>query len=409
MITKQRLVAISLVAVSFLMGSLAISCCGLGQLFGPTITPTPTQTQTPTPTPTPTLTPTPDPVAKAIEDANQLWLSGNSEEAISRYKSILQQSTEPSIRKTVFGALEKIGVQIVPEAYFKDTGYPDQAECNIFQQALSAYEPILNAQDRPTFEQDPFYIDAAKVEVKLIYCHLWQEDPEKTYTEVINSLLDDLALFPDKPAITDIFVPAILSTFEDEVTRVYIEKYPEVLHNDGQMINTKVGEYQVNGKKVSEWVDATLLKYDFCSGNPVLSTTVGTSSTKKVFSCDSSLTTALEQAGLYADVTDPSEIWFVVDYEYVESGNIQCTGYRTDTGTTFSYTYPGQSKEVYVLKNAHNGKVVASKTFWSTVPRCVFFSCTLNTFTNTATCNGGEGYSTYDEAVLIQWLKGIVK
>lgn len=40
--SKQRLVAISFVVVSLLVGSMAISSCGPGQLLGPTFTPTPT-------------------------------------------------------------------------------------------------------------------------------------------------------------------------------------------------------------------------------------------------------------------------------------------------------------------------------------------------------------------------------
>ena len=72
--TKHRVTLVSNLLVILLSISLAISACGPGQAFGPTLTPTPTitptststsipptQTSSPTPTLTPTNTPTPTP------------------------------------------------------------------------------------------------------------------------------------------------------------------------------------------------------------------------------------------------------------------------------------------------------------------------------------------------------------
>lgn len=55
---KHRSTSICCWIICLIVGSLAISSCGPGQLLGPTLTPTPTNTPTSTATPLPTNTPT---------------------------------------------------------------------------------------------------------------------------------------------------------------------------------------------------------------------------------------------------------------------------------------------------------------------------------------------------------------
>jgi hypothetical protein len=181
-------------------------------------------------------------------------------------------------------------------------------------------------------------------------------------------------------------------------------------NSTGQALVQKVGDYDIEGKKVADLVNLALAEAATCSEPPLTlpNSDIGTSMTKKVESCPIfGNELAIDDAGLRA--TNPSEVWFTLEETSTKAKDIQCTSYHTDTGTTFTYSYPGQFNEVYSLKDVHSGRVVASKTFFGIAPRCVFVSCSLNTFTNTATCTGGEGSSTYDEDVLIQWLKGKVK
>jgi hypothetical protein len=399
----------------FINVALLLTACGSGQLFGPTITPTPTPTNTPTPTSTPT--PTPDPMVIALQDADQLWLSGDGAGAISKYASILQQSSETSIRTAAFAKLEEIGLANLQQADMQSQQSSSHEDgivaCQTYRLALSAYAPVLKAQDRPTFEQDPFYTDAARVDVALIDCHLWYDEPNQSYNKVINSFLDNLASYPDKPAIMDILASGIVSAYQDMAQNMVFGKYNDTQQeviDTGQALTDKVGSYEIDGKKVAALVASALAEIALCSENPftIPNVDIGTSTTKKVESCplfgnDSEIDTA----GLRA--ADPSEIWFILENTSVGTGDVQCTGYRTDTGTNFTYSYSGRSDDIYTLKDVHTGKVVAKKTFVGTAPRCVFTNCSLNTFTNTATCYGGEGYSSYDEAVLIEWLKSKVK
>jgi hypothetical protein len=394
---------------------LVLSACGPGRINEPTLTPTPTQTQTLTPTPTNTLTPTPDPMVIAMQGANQLWISKDGAGAISKYGSILQQSAEPSIRTAVFAKLEEIGSVNLQQAnlqYQKSGSHEDIVKaCETYKLALSAYAPILKAQDRPAFEQDPFYTNAAWVDVALINCHLWEDEPPQSYNEVINSSLDNLALYPDKPAIMNILVPAIVNTYKDMAQSLQFGKNnvsQQEVFSTGQAIIKKVGGYDIDGRKAAGIITSALAEVAVCSENHFTFPNVdpGTSTTKKVESCPLfGQDTEIDEAGLRA--TDPSEIWFVLTGTSVKSNDLRCTvSYK---GKSYSYTYSGQSNDVYSLKDVHTGKVVASKTFYGVAPRCVFTNCSLNTLLNTAACVGGEGHSTFDKAVLIQWMKGMVK
>jgi sulfur transfer complex TusBCD TusB component (DsrH family) len=399
----------------FIIFALLLIACSSGYLFEPTITPTPTPTQTLTATPT--NTPTPDPMIKAMQDANQLWLSEDGAGAISQYESILHQSTESSIRIAVFAKLEEIGAETLQQAVLQDTQSGSHEDgikaCETYKLALSAYTPILKSQDRPTFEQDSFYTDAAIVDVALINCHLWYDEPNQSYNEVINSFLENLASYPDKPAVMDILVPAIIKTYQDMAQNMMFGKYNDTQQeviNTGQALINKVGSYEIDGKKATVIVTSALAQVAICSKNPftIPNVDIGTSTIKKVESCPFfGSNSEIDTAGMRA--SNPSEIWFILENESVEKDDVKCTGYYIDAGTNFTYLYSGRSDDVYLLKDVHTGKIVAKKTFVGTAPKCVFTSCSLNTFTNTATCTGGEGQSTYDEAVLIQWLKSNVK
>jgi hypothetical protein len=146
-----------------------------------------------------------------------------------------------------------------------------------------------------------------------------------------------------------------------------------------------------------------------CIKDIVTLPTIGTSTIKKLVNCSDASDDELTKANLEA--TDPSQIWYalIYDNQVMGTGFVECQGYRTDKGTYFSYSYPSQWKDIYSLRDVHTGKIVASKTFLSTPPKCVFSSCTLNISSNHATCTGGEGQSTWNDAVIIRWLKGIVK
>lgn len=388
--------------VVVLAGVLAAAGCSSGTAARQTGTPTQKAT------PEATSGPTSDPIAQALKAADELRLAGSGTAATTKYAAILQQSSDATVRASVFFGLEEIGARDLQQAdllHKKSNSHEDDLlPCATYLEAQSAYRVVLGAQDRPAFAQDQFYTSSARIDVALISCHLWNDTPEKTYTEVIKILLDDLALYPDEPAVMDLLVPAILSTCLKEADIEYGTK-PQDVVNNAALITAKVGDYKVGGKTVSTTISASLLARDLCSGRPVTSSTVGTSSPKRLYSCGSSH--VVDQAGLAA--ADPSQIWYVLDSSSDSADDVQCTGYRTDAGENFSYTYPGRSKDIYSLRDVHTGKVVASKTFQGTAPRCVFTSCSLNTLTNTATCTGGEGHSTYDEADLIKWLKANVK
>lgn len=376
---------------------LVLTSCGTEKLLVPTATATQTLT--------PTLTP--DPMIKAMDDADRLWQSGDSVGAISQYELVLQQSADPSLRAAAFSALDEIGSQFNQQASKEADGYK---ACAIYKLAAPAYEPILKAQDRPSFEKDTFYLNAAQTERELIKCQVWYEDLRTSYTEIISSSLERLALYPDKPEIRYGIVWGIVEAFEFLVRDEYADNSQEVFAI-GELIKTKIGKYelQVGDETVSDHVDALLGVEEFCSGNLSTSTIAGTSNIKRIFTCIPTFSPAMKQAGLLA--TDTSEIWYVLDYENVSSGSVNCTGHNNDTGKNFTYTYPGKTQVVYLLKDVHTGKVVAKKIFQtSTAPKCVFSSCTLDTQTNTATCTGGEGvFITYDTAEILQWLKGYVK
>jgi Tol biopolymer transport system component len=146
---------------------------------------------------------------------------------------------------------------------------------------------------------------------------------------------------------------------------------------------------------------------EICLDNIVTSPNIGTSIIKKLFNCSEVQNDEFIKANLLA--VDPSQIWYAIDYQYAGTSDITCTGRDPNTGNDFSYTYRGQWEDIYSLRDVHTGIVISSKTFLSTLPKCVFTDCTLNRLTYTAVCLGGQGHSTYDQSELIQWLKDQIK
>lgn len=436
MIAAPRYPLVRFTTFCLLVGIVAISGCGPTPSPRAVATPVPTQTlplaplttptlartamppNTPTRpnTPAPTQTPTSDPLTLAMQQANQLRQSGNSAGAVAQYVSLLQQLTQPSLRTAVFAKLEEIGAATLQQADLQQKSTTSHADvvkaCNMYQLALSAYAPIFKAPDRPGFAQDPFYLNAARVDEALIDCHLWSDEPNQRYPEVIQSFLNTLASYPDEPAITAILVPPVLKTYEDMVRRMG-NAHDGITQSDvvstGQALLERIGRYDVQGRKAADAITSSLAEAALCSERPFTppNLAIGTSATQKVESCPFfGSHSAVEAAGLRA--TNPSEIWYVLDETGTQADTLQCTGYRTDLGKSFTYSYRGQSSDTYVLKEARSGKVLASKTYAGTAPKCVFTSCSVNTSTNMATCTGGEGRSTYDETSLIQWLKSAV-
>ncbi len=382
--------------------SLAILSCGSGAILGPTPTPVPS------PTPTNIPTPTTDPLIQAMDAALAAWDRGDAQEAVAQYQSILKQTDDAAVRKDVIAGLIEIGRTTRQKAQMQWEGSSEESSrvqaCDQFKQAMAAYQAVFDAQDRPAFEENPFYIDMAVVHIATADCAVSYQTPRMSNGEEITYLLDALATYPDRPEIKDVFVPTFERLLRNEVTSRY-EDDPQAVTNLAEAIIAKVGDRPYDERNVSDMVMDRLLQGGPCKGNPSLSTIVGTSTNKRIYAC--SRQPAVVSAGLQA--ADPTEIYYVLSYKVDSGDSVKCSGYRTDTGTNFSYSYSGQYKEIYSLRDVHSGEEVASKTFVSTAPRCVFSTCSLNTLTNVATCSGGEATSTYDEEALVQWLKGQVQ
>jgi hypothetical protein len=382
----------------------------------PTRTPRPTHTQTLTPTATTFRS------AAVLEEAKVLKKTGHFEEAILKYEAILANSADTAMRSEAFAALEEIGATNLDQVNLADflaqdsyhDNYDDNVRaCELLRLAHSAYAPVLQAQDRPSSGQDrQLYINAANIQVALTSCVLEVINGDRSLTDIIHSLLDHLALSPEEPAVMKILVPEILRIFILEAQGFYSATNQEAMV-DGELINSKVGDYQVQGKKVSEAVNFALAVIKICSDTPPYASvgnSLGTSKTKKVLSCEPTfMSSVIERAGLSTE--DLREIWYILERKRVESSDLVCTSsYQGAWGSVpFTYTYSGQWEDIYYLEDVHSGEVFATKTFPSTPPRCVFSRCSLNTETNEAGCTGGESESTVDGEELIEWLKATVK
>ena len=369
-----------------------------------------TDTSSPTPSPSPTVDAA---VAQALAAADHSYEAGDVTSAISQYGAILQKSVDPTLRAQVLKGLGNIGYADMQAS--RSLG-PDH--CQQTEEAEAAFHFVLNAYDRPAFTPgDSFilYTTSARVEHDFAECRLYHDTPPASFTELIRHQLGDMDRYPDDPAVTDILVPTILETFERELGEFATNA--QAVFSNARAIVARVGGYKVYYKTVADTVNAELLKTDLCSGGKALTEGAGTSTTKGFYYCSHVLRAgsqdagdqtsgAISQSGLSA--ADPSEAWYVVDYEVVSKPEIKCHG--TNDGTPFEWTYPGQWTDKYSLRDVHTGKVVASKTFQSTAPRCVFIECIFQSLpVSSISCRGGEGKSAYDQAKLVTWLKANVK
>ena len=360
------------ISAAFLfLAVMVLSGCGVSQEVIPTDTPTSQPTQPPTSTPNPTATP--DPIVQALEQADQLWQTGDAEGAISQYSAILQQSSDSASRAKVFQALVNIGAQTQRDGLaLKKQSSSDETllkVCELNRLALSAYEPVLMAEDRPAFDQTPFYIDDAYGNVALIDCYTSYFTPRKSIIEVDHILMDNLALFPDNPEIKNIFVPAILNLVLFQIRSRYQENHQEVL-DEIELVKTKIGDYPVDNKKVADLIDGYLLDEDLCSGNPPLIEGLKTSSTKKFYSCDTTASGILYQAGMATK--DPAEIWYLVDFEKIRFGRCDLLGLPHRCPKVFQISIPRPVAGSLHPEGSLDRKSTGQKNIFQFIPKMRF-------------------------------------
>lgn len=411
---KKRQIIETVLVVSAL---LLLSGCSAASPAAPTATATQAPTATFTPLPTQTPTPTPDPVVVALANARDLWQSNDGPAAILEYQKILNQSTDAAQRLAAAEGLIEIGSVSASRANegMKNTG-PDPRTCRSYELATSAFDTFLQAKDRPSVEKGSWSRDAAQADVGLLDCD-WVSAARQTYALSLQRALDHMRLYPEQPEILEILAPAILNRYDtwvmDEAPKVEAEKFDDVLlqqmFDTRQLINERMGEYEVEGHTVTEHATFILAARLICSDPARLPPefAVGTAPTHKYLSCP------IQQQSSYSllDLMNPGEIWISVETEFSERPPLECTGYNTDTKTSFSYSYPGRRSETYTVRSARDGKLIAKQTFQGDAPRCVFTTCQLNNMTNVATCRGGAG--TYPSVVKAQeinaWLVSIAK
>lgn len=369
-----------------------------------------TDTSSPTPSPTPTVDAA---VTQALAAADRSRQTGDVSGAISQYGAILEKSTDPKLRAQVLERLGNIGYADMQAS--RSLG-PDH--CMQTEEAEAAFHFVLNASDRPAFTPGNnfvLYTTSAQVEHDVAECRLYHDTPPASFTDLIQHQLGDMDRYPDDPAVTNILVPTILNTFERELGEFATN--PQAVFTNARAIVARVGGYKVYYKTVAETVNTELLKTDLCSGGKALTDGVGTSTTKGFYYCSHVLRAGSQEAGDQTSgaisrsglsAADASKAWYVLDYQKVSKPDIKC--HTTYEGTRYEYTYPGQWTDAYSLRDVHSGKVVASKNFPSTAPRCVFIECIIQSLpVYSFSCRGGDGKTTYDEAKLVTWLKANVK
>ncbi len=381
--------------------------------YTPTTPPTPTHTLTRTPAPTHTATPTLDPLAASLAAANSLWQNGDAAGAVAKYEEVLQQSEDPAIRSGVFKALETIGAEEHRQAgQLYNNGNITLQSCELDLLAQSAYHAILNAQDRPAFSVDSFYGDAASVEAVLFDCAstnalrysniLSSDYPSGT----IETSLELLSLYPNEPALMEILVPPILGAYSH---LIYQEGWrnPQLVLDTGLLIKTRAGDFQAQGMKISDWVDFAITQMKLCDGETAASADYGTALPKKYISCDGPDYVGISQDPAGPLARNPAEAWFILEYQLIESPDLQCT--LTYEGITYSYSYRGQYQVVWTLKNIHTLQAVSQRTYSSTAPYCGFRQCSLDKANRTAACQGGEGYGPAYVDDFDQWITDMLK
>jgi hypothetical protein len=340
----------------------------------------------------------PDPLQADLDHAADLARSGDIDGAIVLYRQVLQGTTDPGIHADAFYGLLAIAAQA---HYQASQDWPNV--CGYDETAVSAYEPLLQTNDRP---DTGFYASAVEAELSAVQCRTGAIGTDQSDPGQISLLLEKMALFPPDASGVDKFSGAILNDYRFAAMRDYATRPQEILAA-GQVIQAQVGERTYNGKKVSAWIDEIVLQARFCGQTVVPSTALGTSSAVKVFSCSEQFSAAVVQAGLAA--ANPEEIHYALRYDWIGSGELDCVGTNADTGRNFTYSYPNSWIEMFSLVDVRTGQVVNSKTFPSSAPSCSFTYCSVDPSTDRGSCQGGQGVSTVDQADLVRWLEEVVK
>lgn len=394
---------------SVLMIWLFVSGCSTGNSSSSVEIPKETKTVVPVSTPTNTPLPTPDPSIAVLAEARQKIEMGDSEAAVILLNKILQESLDPSIRMDAINDLASIGTEMKfwLDETWKNYLSPEELVkfCGFYQEVYDVFKPVLDAEDRPDFKQNEFYIAAAETEVILTECARSYLDPGISYTEAITILFDTMKAYPDEPEVQQVFAYEVVKIFNLQMKTEY-EKDPVGIKSLADRITSEIGDFPYYEGKISDRIFAGLMEQSICSENSDKSEVFGLVEPKKIYSCDSSL---IKLAATNLLGKEPGEIWYVLEYEHTENSDLSCKGFYSTGNFYFTYSYPGQWKDIYILKDIKTGKVISKKTFTSTAPKCVMSSCDLNTTLRTATCQGGEGRSTFDEFVFVQWLTDSIK
>jgi hypothetical protein len=381
-----------------------------------TIGPIPKPTATSRPaasTPTPALTPTADLLLEEIDAAGALWKERDFEGAILKNIFVLEHAQDSSTRLAVLAVLAEMGKDQKYEFDFHlpwaDTKEERKVVCENGRLALTAYESVILAHDGGLFDKTRVYRDAARLQSQMGDCYLNDLEPKKTRLEIIHFLAEKAALYPAEPEIMDNFQGPILKEFrkivQESLPIADDDEFAEIVET-GEWIKAEIGGYVYVVAPLSEEIDATLMYADLCvSKNPRLP--LHTSPIKGIYSCDP----LAERMLSFKDLTaaGPGEIWYLIKRETTASPDLNCAGVNPETGKNFDYSYPGQHTDVFTLVDSLTGKVLTSKTFISTAPKCVFTSCHFNTIDGTTRCSGGQAQETFNSDDLISLLTAVGK
>jgi hypothetical protein len=204
----------------------------------------------------------------------------------------------------------------------------------------------------------------------------------------------------------DILLQATLVVFSD---MIYWERSgnPQLVLDVGQLIKAKTEDMQVKGQKVSDWVDFGIASMNLCAGKAIATTEFGIALPKKYIFCDTPNFVPITHDSSELNARNANEAWFIIEEQTIDSPDLQCTvNYQ---GITYAYSYRGQYKDIWTIKNIHTLQVVSKKTYVSKAPVCGFMSCSLNQTSKTASCIGGEGGMAGYADELEQWIKNVVR
>jgi hypothetical protein len=390
--------------VCLLLASLLLAGCESAP--EPTLPPQPTLTFIPTSPPSPT----PDPAVQELIEGENLMGQMKFAEGIEKFASVLELTQDEDLRAETLDKLATYARVVHEEAALLLSQAPVADEqhreaCRLNVQALLAYQAVMKTGEQAVLSTSPLYQEAAALEAELVECYTKWLEPKQSASEVIRTLLAHLSLYPDQAEIKEVLTQAVLDLYRNQVRDDFETASEEVLEN-GELIKTAVGNFDLDGTSIAHHIDGILLRRDLCYGNPP-SLEMQTSADKRFYSCDPTAYGILSQAG--ASAQQAGEIWYLVESERIDNPAVTCSGYNTTSKKNFTYQYAGQWRLVYTIKDAVTGRVMDTKTFYSSAPQCIFTSCSLNQSTNIAKCTGGEAKSGFDQALLSDWLTRKIK